>query len=82
MHNAADGVANEVGIAHLQALNQPLAADLTEGGTERAWDDCVVVGRERVRGETRLHGCVLQTRAVAGLQRADDFIVIFEAMEL
>lgn len=29
----------------------------------------VVVGRERVRGETRLHGYILQERAVAGMSR-------------
>lgn len=33
----------------------------------------VVVGRERVRGESRLHGCVLQTRAVAGCSRQYNF---------
>lgn len=29
----------------------------------------VVVGRKRVRGETRLHGYVVQERAVAGMAR-------------
>jgi hypothetical protein len=33
----------------------------------------VVVGRERVRGETRLHGSVLQERAVAGTPRLNIF---------
>lgn len=33
----------------------------------------VVVGRERVRGETRLHGYVLQERAVAGTSRLNIF---------
>lgn len=38
VRNAADGAANEARIAHFQALNQPPEADLTEDGTEDAWD--------------------------------------------
>lgn len=59
MHNAADGAAKGARITHFQALNQPSKADLTQGGTERAWESSVVVGpdktRSRVQRRTRLN---------------------------